>query len=332
MSVSPWSLLLAVLLWSQEMSALAAPAPLAETQVVPLPGVQRRIDHLAVDVQGRRLFVAALGNGTLEVLDLASGKRVRSVGGLKEPQGVAYLPAVHRVAVATAGGSLVSYDDREFKPLASVAGLDDADNLRVDTTANLLYLGYGDGALGVFDPGTLKRLGDVKLPGHPESFRLEAAGSRIFVNVPRTREVLIVDRDRRAIVNHIALGGLFSRNYPMYLDETHHRLFVGVRSPARLLVFDTGSGKKLAALPCVGDTDDLFYDPRDRVYVIGGEGFVDVFDASPARKYTLLAHIATRSGARTGLWSDELSQLFVAWPARSGEEAAVHVLSAVDAK
>jgi hypothetical protein len=333
MSVSSSALLLAVLFWAHEMSALAAPAPLAETQVVPLPGVHGRIDHLAVDVQGRRLFVAALGNGTLEVLDLASGKRVRSVGGLKEPQGVAYLPALHRVAVATTGGSLVSYDDREFKSLASVADLDDADNLRVDTKANLLYLGYGDGALGVFDPGTLKHLGDVKLPGHPESFRLEAAGSRTFVNVPHTREVLVVDRDRRAIVNHIALGGLFSRNYPMFLDEAHHRLFVGVRWPARLLVFDTGSGKRLAAVPCVGDTDDLFYDPkRQRVYVIGGEGFVDVFDASPAGKYRLLGHIATRSGARTGLWSEELSQLFVAWPARSGEVAAVHVLGAVDGK
>jgi DNA-binding beta-propeller fold protein YncE len=329
MHASRWTLLLAVLLGAKETSALGAPAPLAETQVVPLPGVQRRIDHLALDVPGRRLFVAALGNGTLEVLDLASGKRVRSVGGLQEPQGVAYLPALHRVAVATAGGSLLSYDDREFKPLATVAHVDDADNLRVDAKGTLLYLGYGDGALAVFDPGTLERLGEVKLPGHPESFRVESAGPRIFVNVPRTREVLVVDRDRRAIASHIPLGGSFSRNYPMYLDEAHHRLFVGVRSPARLLVFDTGSGKTLAALPCVGDTDDLFYDPRrDRVYVIGGEGFVDVFDASAAGKYGRLAHIATRSGARTGLWSDELGQLFVAWPARAGEEAAVHVLAA----
>jgi DNA-binding beta-propeller fold protein YncE len=333
MSVSPRALLLAALLSWRDGRALAVPAPLTETQVVLLPGVQRRIDHLAVDVQGRRLFVAALGNGTLEVLDLAAGKRVRSVSGLQEPQGIAYLPALHRVVVATTGGSLVSYDDRDFKPLASVADLGDADNLRVDTRANRLYLGYGDGALGVFNPETLEHLGDVKLPGHPESFRLEAASARIFVNVPRNREVLVVDRDRRAIVSHIALGGLFSRNYPMYLDEAHRRLFVGVRWPARLLVFDTDSGKRVAALPCVGDTDDLFYDTkRERVYVIGGEGFVDVFDAHPAGKYALLAHLATRTGARTGLWSDELDQLFVAWPARSREEAAVHVLGALDGK
>jgi DNA-binding beta-propeller fold protein YncE len=322
--------MVAVVLVTLIGSAEAAP-PLQEAQVIPLPGVERRIDHLAVDVAGKRLFVAALGNGTLEVLDLAAGKRVHSIGGLKEPQGVAYLPALHRVVVATAGGTLSAYDDHRFEAVTTVGDLGDADNLRFDATAGLLYLGYGDGALGVFDPATLKRLGDITLPGHPESFRLETGGPRVFVNVPRTREVLVVDRARRSVVTHIPLGGLFSRNYPMSLDEAGHRLFVGVRWPARLLVFDTRSGKRLGTVPCVGDTDDLFYDARrDRVYVIGGEGFVDVFDASGSGKYQRLAHLATRSGARTGLWSDELGQLFVAWPLRDGQPAAVHVLGASD--
>jgi hypothetical protein len=79
----------------------------------------------------------------------------------------------------------------------------------------------------------------------------------------------------------------------------------------------------------VGDTDDLFYDARrSRVYVIGGEGFVDVFDAAPSGKYERLARIATRAGARTGLWSSELDELFVAWPSRDGRPARVQVLSA----
>jgi hypothetical protein len=325
-------MLLVVLLGSGP-AAHGTPPPLAEVQVISLPGVEGRIDHLAVDVPGKRLFVAALGNGTLEILDLAGGKRIHSIGGLKEPQGIAYLPAFHRVAVAMAGGTLAAYDDRDFKPLATVGDLDDADNLRFDASAKLLYLGYGDGALGIFEPGTMKRVGDIKLPGHPESFRLETGGPRIFVNVPHSREVVVADRERRSIVNHIALGGLFSRNYPMFLDEAGHRLFVGVRWPARLLVFDTSSGKLAAKVPCVGDTDDLFYDARrERVYVIGGEGFVDVFDASAAGKYKQLAHIATRSGARTGLWSDELGQLFVAWRLHGGQPAAVHVLSAPDAR
>jgi hypothetical protein len=81
----------------------------------------------------------------------------------------------------------------------------------------------------------------------------------------------------------------------------------------------------------VGDTDDLFFDARrQRVYVIGGQGYVDVFDAATSGKYERLARIATRAGARTGLWSSELDRLFVAWPARDGQPAAIHVLAAGD--
>ena len=126
---------------------------------------------------------------------------------------------------------------------------------------------------------------------------------------------------------HIPLGP--TNNYPMWLDESGHRLFVGIRRPAQLLVFDTESGKGLAAVPCVGDTDDLFYDARRaRVYVIGGEGYIDVFDAAPAGKYERIARIATRAGARTGLWSPELDRLFVAWPARGGKPADIQILGA----
>jgi len=311
--------------------ARAAP-PLVEIQVIPLAGVERRIDHLAVDPAGSRLFVAALGNGTLEVVDLAAGKRIRSIVGLKEPQGVAYLPTFHEIVVANRGGSVAAFNDTDYRPATTMPDMSDADNLRFDAAARQLYVGYGDGALGVIAPASLARIAEIPLPGHPESFRLEESGPRIFVNVPRTREILVVDRGQRSIVSRIPLGS-FANNYPMSLDESGHRLFVGVRQPARLLVFDTASSKESASVPCVGDTDDLFYDARrDRVYVIGGEGFVDVFDTSPAGKYPRLARIPTRVGARTGLWSSELDQLFVAWPLRDGHQAEIHVLGAAVGK
>jgi hypothetical protein len=150
----------------------------------------------------------------------------------------------------------------------------------------------------------------------------------VFVNVPTTREVLVLDRAERSIVAHIPLGA-FTDNYPMSLDEGGHRLFVGVRQPARLLVYDTITSRQLAAVPCVGDTDDLFYDARrERVYVIGGEGYVDVYDASASGAYARVARIPSRAGARTGLWSSDLDRLFVAWPSRDGRPAEVHVLGA----
>lgn len=309
-------------------AAAAPPAPaLEQVQVVALPGVQHRIDHFAVDPAGQRLFVAALGNHTLEALDVGAGARITSIPGLDEPQGVAYLPSFHRIVVATrAGGTITAYDDGDYHPVATITGMHDADNLRYDAAAKLLYLGHGDGALGVIEPASMKLVADIPLPGHPESFRLEESGPRIFVNMPPTREIVVVDRVQRSVVAHVPLGNLLD-DYPMSFDEAGHRLFVGVRHPARLLVFDTTTYKQTASVPCVGDTDDLFYDARrDRVYVIGGQGFVDVFDASPTGKYARLQRFTTRAGARTGLWSSELDRLFVGWPSRDGRPAEIQVL------
>jgi DNA-binding beta-propeller fold protein YncE len=313
---------------SSAVLAAAAPPVLSEVQVISLPGVERRIDHLAIDPVGKRLFVAALGNGTLEVLDARAARRISSFPGLKEPQGVAYLPLVHRIVVAMRGGAVAAFDDASYQRTATMPNLGDADNLRYDAAAGQLYLGYGEGSLGVIEPSSMKLVASIPVGGHPESFRLEENGPRVLVNVPPIREIVVVDRRQRSIVEHIPLGS-FSNNYPMSLDESGHRLFVGVRQPAQLLVFDSISGKRIGAVPCVGDTDDLFYDAhRQRVYVIGGEGYVDVFDAAPSSKYNRLARIATRAGARTGLWSNDLDQLFVAWPARNGHPAEIHVLGA----
>jgi DNA-binding beta-propeller fold protein YncE len=317
------SLALVVLL-SAAVPARADTQPLAEVQLIALPGVARRIDHFAVDAVGKRLFVAALGNGSLEVLDVGAGTRITSIHGLAEPQGVAFLPQQHRVVVAMRGGSVAAFDDATWQRTATIPNLGDSDNLRWDAGAGQLYLGYGEGALGAIDPATMKIVATIPLGAHPESFRLEEHGPRIFANVPDLHAIVAVDRNTRAIVMRVPLPG-FADNYPMYLDENGHRLFVGVRRPAELLVFDTTNGQRIAHVPCVGDTDDLFYDSRrDRVYVIGGEGFIDTFDASASGKYDRLAHIATRRGARTGLWSSDLDRLFVAWPARDGKDAEIH--------
>jgi DNA-binding beta-propeller fold protein YncE len=299
---------------------------LSDAQVILLPGVEGRIDHLAIDSVGQRLFVAALGNGTLEVLNVRAGKRISQISGLKAPQGVAYLPLQHRIVVATRGGIVAAFDDASYARTETLPDMGDADNLRYDPNAGELFLGYGEGAIAAIDATSLKVTASIPVGGHPESFRLEENGPRIFVNVPPIGEIAVVDRRQRSIVARIPLRGV-SDNYPMALDESGHRLFVGVRHPAELLIFDTASNKRIGAVPCVGDADDLFYDVRrQRVYVIGGQGYVDVFDAAPRGNYDRLERIATRGGARTGLWSSELDRLYGAWPARNGQPAATHVL------
>lgn len=319
-----------MLSWLALVAVAAAPdaAPLRLVQTIPLPGVSKRIDHLAVDVPGQRLFVAALGNGTLEVVDLRAGARAKSVPGLSEPQGVGYLADAGRVIVAAAGGSVHTFDARTFQQLSTMRGLDDADNVRIDAAAGRVWIGYGSGALLALDAASGKRVAMLPLPGHPESFRLESGGSRTYVNIPTAKQVAVVDRAAPKVIATWPLPK-YQKNYPMALDEKDQRLFVGARAPATLVVLDTASGKQVAAVRCVGDTDDLFYDAdRRRVYVIGGEGFVDVFDQRDPDHYARAAHLATAPGARTGLWVPELNRLYVAARDQGGKPASILVLEA----
>lgn len=290
-----------------------------------MPNVEGRIDHMAIDVAGQRLFVAALGNNTLEVIDLRNAKHVRSVPGLREPQGVAYTPATNRIYVANrADGSLRVFDGTSFELLKTIAYGQDADNVRSEAQADRVWVGYGKGALGIINQNGTK-LADIALGAHPESFQLEANGPRIFVNLPPLHSIAVVDRESRKVTASWRTGGA-TANYPMALDEADHRLFVVCRHPARLLVLDTSTGTIIAKLPVVGDSDDAFYDPaRKRIYAIGGEGAISIFEQQDADHYREVERIRTAPGARTGYFSADLGRLVVAARRRGAEPAEIRI-------
>jgi YVTN family beta-propeller protein len=310
-------------------SLCAAQAPLRLERTIALPGVNGRIDHLSADTAGSRVFIAALGNNTLEVVDPATGKRLQTVRGLNEPQGVLYLAESARVYVANGQtGKLHVYDGKTLQPAGSLDLGEDADNVRYDAAARRLWVGHGAGVLGAVDPAGLKAAASIKLDAHPESFQLEKAGPRIFVNVPKAAHIAVVDRAKQTVLAKWPMPA-GSANYPMSLDEANHRLFAGCRHPAQIAVLDTQTGKIVTKFDCVGDTDDVFFDAaRKRLYVIGGEGFVDVFAQKDADHYTRIARIPTAAGARTGLFVPEMNRLFVAVPHRGAQVAEIRVFAA----
>lgn len=302
--------------------AALAGAQTLET-AVPLPGVRGRIDHLAADVAGQRLFVAALGNNTVEVVDLRMAKRIRSITGLSEPQGVAFTG--DRLFVANGGdGAVRAYDAATLAPLGGVKTTGDADNLRYDAAARELWAGYGNGALGLIDPASLKLAATVDLGHHPESFQLAGGSARIFVNLPRSGQVAVVDRSTRTVTARWTVSA--GANYPMALDEAGHRLFVSCRRPARVLLLDTETGREIASVATSGDADDIFFDSaRRRLYAICGEGFLDVFSEKAPRNHERTAHIATAPGARTGLFVPDLGRLYVALRKGGNHEAEIRI-------
>jgi DNA-binding beta-propeller fold protein YncE len=299
--------------------------PLELESQIPLGQVKGRIDHLGIDVARQRLFVAELGNDTVAVVDLERHTVLRTLTGLHEPQGVGYEPTTDTLYVANAGdGAVQLFQGVDLKPAGRIELGTDADNIRIDPNAHRVIVGYGSGALAVIDPVSRKRVADIKLKGHPESFQLEPDGGRAFVNVPDAHEIAAVNFAQGKQTASWAAGLLLS-NYPMSLDQAAKRIHVAFRHPATLAAFDTQTGKKLHSVETCGDSDDVFVDlKRSRIYVSCGEGVIEVV-ADQGTSYAKIATITTVGGARTSLYVPQLDRLFLAVRANGHMPAAVWI-------
>ncbi|MGE5360942.1 MAG: YncE family protein [Bacteroidales bacterium] len=324
-----------VALWAAVVAAgltqAASSGPLVLIQTINLPGVEGRIDHLAFDGPRQQMFVAALGNNTVEVLDLAKGVHGRSLSGFHEPQGIAFLADSNLVAVANGqSGDLVLLNASDGSVKRTVPLSEDADNVRYDSEAKRVYVAHGSGAISAVDPSTGRVVGTVSLPGHPESFQLEQSGNRIYANVPGAGIVAVINRQTMKVDATWPVAGA-KANYPMALDESGHRLLIGCRQPARILIYDTVSGKQTGTIDISGDTDDLFFDAaRKRLYVSCGEGFIEVFHGDAGGGFTRTGHVATAAGARTSLYVPKQNRLYLAVPHRGDQKTEIRVYDVRD--
>jgi YVTN family beta-propeller protein len=297
-------------------SASAADQPLILERTIPLENVTGRIDHMAVDTVGKRLFVAELGNDSVDVVDLKTGKVLHRISGLKEPQGIAYLADQDLLVVANGGdGSVRFFHAWDLSPSGIIVLGDDADNVRIDPHTGYVLVGYGNGGLAIIDPSTRSKIGDIRLVGHPESFQLDPKTDRVFANVPDARQIAVADLKTRQQMATWTTPGL-SANFPMALDGTAGQLAIVFRSPAKLALWDLATGAMIESLDTCGDADDVFFDDkRNRIYVSCGDGAIDVVQRS-REGLRIAGHVTTSSGARTSLFVPELDSLFVA--ARAG--------------
>lgn len=330
--------LLAILAPGQQKTGAPVPhdKPLVLTEAIPLENAKGRFDHFAMG--GGRLFVSALGSNAVEAINIGGRILDHTIAGVPDPQGVAFSPETNKLFVASGAGKVYIYDGKSYDQIAAIDFPGGADNMRYDAATKRVYVGCGDdeksGAIAMIDATTNQRLEEeYKLGGEPESFQLEKSGPNIYVNVPDSKEIVVVNRATKQIT-HWPLQGVES-NFPMALDEADHRLFVGVRVPPRLAVIDTNSGRLVAALPGVQDSDDLYFDAaRKRIYMPGGEGFIYVFQMTDPGHYRLLDKIPTAIGAKTagyyGKQGKGFDRFYLAVPARGGQSAEVRIYTVQD--
>jgi DNA-binding beta-propeller fold protein YncE len=292
-------------------------------RTISLGAVHGRIDHLAIDVEHKRLFVAELGNGTVAAIDLEKEQVVRQVDGLHEPQGLSYAPATGLLYVASEGDGSVRRLKADDLASAGVTDLkNDADNIRA-YGADRVVVGYGDGGLAVIEAATGRVMADIKMPAHPEGFQIDAAGERLYVNLPENHSIEAIDLRSGKQVGRWGLW-LAAGNFPMALDAEGGRLFSAYRWPAVVVSIDTRTGDVLSRVSTCSDADDLFYDAqRKRLYVSCGSGDIAILDAES--RLLERARVPTRTGARTSLFVPALDRLFLAVPQSQGRAAEIRV-------
>jgi DNA-binding beta-propeller fold protein YncE len=303
----------------------AAEAPaLAREANISLGKVEGRIDHLAVDLVRRRLFVAELGNDTVGVVDLGGQRLLQTLAGLHEPQGVGYSASTDELFVTNGGDGSVSIFSGESLMLTGQMRLgDDADNVRLLAQPSRVLIGYGQGALAMIDATRKSRM-DFPLKGHPEGFQVLKGGARVLVNVPDRNEIAVVDIPAAKQTASWPLGEM-NGNFPMAIDESDQVVWVATRQPAKLIAMDVTSGARKAVLESCGDADDIMIDARrHRIYVSCGSGHIDVWDTREG-KHLRIARLETSPGARTALFVPELDRLYVAVRANQDTPAAIWV-------
>lgn len=297
---------------SPRVLPLGDPAsPLRLEGKIQLPDVSGRIDHLAIDLPHRLLFVAEYGNGTVDVVDLAASKVVGRIAGLHQPQGVAVLRD-GEIAVACGDGSVHFFAARDRHEIASLNLGGDADNIRIDQRNGDVVVGYASGALAVIDPQTHQVISTLKLPGHPEGFAM--IGDVALINVPDDGSIIKADLGAGKITATWPTE-LHRMNFPLDVSPDGKWAALAYRLPGTLQMRQLSDGAIRSTRSTCGDADGLFIDGA-RILVVCGSGHVDVAsstdpDADPVR-------VATASGARTGLLVPEINTLFVAAPAQGG--------------
>jgi hypothetical protein len=336
-SMKMFSLLSLAVLGSLSTQACAQDhIPLRLVQTISMPNVKGRIDHMDVDVQGKRLFVAGLENGSVEVVDLQAGKWWKSIPGFKKTQGIAYVPSLNKLFVASGDDGMLRVFRGDTLDLLDAIKLDLGPNrVAYDPHTQLLYVGYGGkdagkdyGEVGIIDAKTDKHLSDVKVEAHPSELLLDQSGKTLFVFVSIASKVQVVDTKKRKVVSTWPTNSL--RNGDGALDEKTHRLFIGTRSPPQMIAMDSQTGKEVANLPTVEGMDGVYFDPRlKRIYISGGRdydvGYIFAYQQKDANHYETIGKIPTKPGAGTSFWSPELNRYYVAAPAHDNEEAAILV-------
>jgi DNA-binding beta-propeller fold protein YncE len=329
------TLVLCVLSSSVSLSAQSG-QPLSLVEMIPMPNVNGRLDHLYVDVGTKRLFVAGLENGSVEVVDLKAAKWLRTIPGFQKPQGIVFVPHLDKIFVASGDDGMVRvFSGKSFLLLDSIKLDRGANRVKYDPRKKLLYVGYGGkdagqdyGEIAIIGAATDKVVATVQVDAHPAELLLSDSGEKLFAFIHQRNEIQVIDTQNRKVIATWPVSSTSPGDAA--LDESLQRLLIGTHTPPSMIVMDARTGRQVTSLPTVEGMDGVYFDTtRKRGYVSGGRGFdvgsIFVYQQTGPDQYKNIGEVPTKAGAGTSFWSPELNRYYVAAPAHNGEQASILV-------
>ncbi|QUD89601.1 YncE family protein [Phenylobacterium montanum] len=312
---------LAVAALSASLAHAADEEPLKLVGRTELPGYSGDFDHFGVDLKGDRLFLAAEDHGTLEVFRLSTGEHLKTVTGVETPHSILFMPDQNRLLVTDSGSGMTKIlDATSYAVVGSVKLTPGADSVGYDAPRGRLYVVTGgkdvdmkDCYLEEIDPTTGEEYSKVHFDSnHTEALAVEQQGDRIFINITDKNFLAVIDKKTGQVTAQWPIKEA-EQNAPIAMDEAHHRLFVVTRKPGKLVVLNADSGQSIASFKAPERTDEVVFDKANgRVYVLGGEGYIGVFQEDDPDHYSELARIPSGVAAKTGILVPQLNRLFVA--------------------
>jgi DNA-binding beta-propeller fold protein YncE len=316
-------------------------APLRLVQTIPLPNVEGYFDHMAVDIKGQRLFVPGEHQRTIEVVDLRTGKDIRTITGFGgDPRKTIYLPQTNEIWVDDGDATVKVFSGETYELVKNIplSGHDlDKDSRRVpdngvyDPATGLFYLGDRadglkkegiKGSIEIVDTKSGKYVGNIEVDGlNPAGLALDPNSPKMYVVTGDTSNVIVIDREKRTVLATWPITG-GPEPHAVAFDGAHHRLLIGSRvkrshiyKPGKLVVMDSDTGKVIDAIDTEGGVDEVEYEPASRrVYYTGTTGFVEVFKQIDADHYERLGRVPTGPIAKTSLLVPEMKRFYAAIP------------------
>jgi len=295
--------------------------PLKLIATTPMPGFTGDFDHFGLDVKGNRLFLASEEQRTVEVFDLRTGERIKSIKGFGQPLTMTYLPESERLIVADGGDTdaVELVDCKDYKIIKTLKMGPGVDHSAYNPVNGYFYVENGGGTEGkthvltIIDTKSFTKVGEVAgLPGNSnEGMVIDRAGKKLYLNLTGTDEVGVIDLSTRQLVERWPLPDVHVA-HAIALDEGNHRLFTATRKPPQFLAFNIDTGKVVASLPCVGVNSDMWVDfARKQIYVTGSET-ASVFKQRDADHYEHMSEVPTAYRAKSSMFVPGLKRLYVA--------------------